>query len=274
MSGHASVSLTDAALLRATLDQLVADQSLMVEDAVNEVASAYVSGVRDVLTLLGLLHNDHEVLQPADETAGWVLRSLAAHVADQVAVSPWYSASLLETIEMARAEKLPTATPVRTVVAANVLIKTTIEGQPHVLMQYDVEARQFQLIGGKYELDDPDLAYTALREIREELDDPTLVTPADLILVPLDDRFAQVGLSPTYGVLSRYDIAFFHVQAMRFQPKLNALTGWISVSDMEAGQVADGRAVSTLAIEVFGDRVATLSDSFTDLDSPFADQSP
>jgi len=221
----------------------------------------YAEAVRDLLSVLGLVNADQAVAVPANEIAAWLIRSLAAHVADQVSATGWYDVALLTTFEAARAAHSDTPTTLREVIAANVLIKATIDGKPCLLMQYDTEAHQFQLIGGKYEADDPDLAYTALREIREELDDPTLVVPADLVLVPLDQRLVQVSLSPTYGVVSGYDITFFHAQAMHFQPATNVDTCWLALDDIRTGSAPDGRRISPLALDVFGDQLGDLSDS-------------
>ena len=232
-----------------------------------EPEATYRRAVADLLTLLGLLRQTDLGLVVTNDTAAWLIKSFAAHLSDSLVLDDDSQAAWLTTIEAARyragEQRHTRVTPIREIDAANALIKRTVAGRVYLLMQYDQEAAQFQLIGGKREATDPDLAYTVLREIREELNCPQITVPIDLQLIACPERFDNVKLSPTFGVISQYHIAFFHVQGMRFQPVIDQMTRWISVDEMKAGQLLDGRRVSQLAVEVFADQLKGLSDSLS-----------
>ena len=196
------------------------------------------------------------------DTARLFVRSLAAHLADDVPVAlPFDGPELLAAAESARRDRVPHPTPVREIFAVNAIIKAKRDGHDYLLMQYDDGAGQFQLIGGKREPEDVDAAHTVLREIQEELAMPSLRVPADLTLIPIGERFEQTTLSPTYGVVTRYHISFYHVQHMRFRPHLDVATRWIDMQYVRAGRLPDGRKVSDLAVQSLADCLDSLEDS-------------
>ncbi len=220
---------------------------------------AYARALGDMLQLLQLAHPTDDGIALESDSARLFVRSLAAHAADDVPLAlPLYGSKMLAAAESARRDQVVNPTPVREIVAVNVIIKANYNGCDSLLMQYDGDAGQFQLIGGKREQDDPDAEYTALREIREELELPDLRVPDDLTLAPIGERFEQVTLSPTYGVVTSYHISFYHARAMRFQPHLDDITRWIAIADVRAGHLPDGRKVSDLAVQSLGDHLDSL----------------
>src|SRR5579859_3727374 len=160
---------------------------------------AYTRALGDLLQLLQLAHPVEGGIELEDDPARLFVRSLAAHIADNVPLAlPLYGNQLLVAAEAARREQVVHPTPVREIFAVNAIIKARCDGQDCLLMQYDPQASQFQLIGGKREPDDPDAEFTVLRELREELELPNLRIPDDLRFVPIAERFERITLSPTY----------------------------------------------------------------------------
>lgn len=220
----------------------------------------YVAALCDLLQMLRLVRPIEGGIAVEGETERLFVRSMAAHLANSVPMAlDWHArlnevaaahgTQLLADVELVRKETVSNPTPVREIYAVNAIIKGAHKGRSYMLMQYDDQAHQFQLIGGKREPTDRDAAHTLLREIQEELEMPYLATPADLQLVPIGEQFERVTLSPSYGVVTSYHISFFHVLDMRFTPRTDSLTRWIDLDHMRMGALPDGRKVSDLAIQ-------------------------
>jgi len=228
---------------------------------------SYAHALGDLMQLFRLAVPIEDGVAIEGDMARLFVRSLAAHLADDVPVAlPFNGPELLAAAESARRERVLHPTPVREIFAVNAIIKAGRDGHDYLLMQYDDNARQFQLIGGKREPDDVDTAHTVLREIQEELAIPALRVPADLTLVPIGERFEQTTLSPTYGVVTSYHISFYHVRNMRFRPHLDSQTRWIDLEHIRAGRLPDGRKVSDLAVQSLADCLGDLAYS---ADEPF-----
>ncbi len=239
------------------------------------VDATSAAALGDLLQLLHLVHPIRGGIEVEGETARLFVRSLAAHLADNVPMAlEWESrlkdataangTRLLAAVELTRKDTVSNPTPVREIFAVNAIIKTKHAGVDSLLMQFDDHARQFQLIGGKREPTDVDSAHTLIREIQEELEMPNLRSPGDFTLVPIGERFEQITLSPSYGVVTSYHISFFHVTDMRFRPQTDADTQWISVEHVRSGRLPDGRKVSDLAIQSLGGYIDELGESFHD----------
>ncbi len=251
------MQLADRTALLAALNALAEHGQLHFAQNANP---SYAHALGDLMQLFRLaLPIDGGVAIEGD-TARLFVRSLAAHLADDVPVAlPLDGPGLLAAAESARRERVPHPTPVREIFAVNAIIKAGRDGRDYLLMQYDGGAGQFQLIGGKREPGDVDAAHTVLREIQEELEMPALRVPTDLTLIPIGERFEQTTLSPTYGVVTSYHISFYHVRHMRFRPHLDSQTRWIDLEHVRAGRLPDGRKVSDLAVQSLADCLGDLA---------------
>ncbi len=226
---------------------------------------AYVSALCDLLQMLRLVQRIEGGVAVDGEMARLFVRSLAAHLADNVPMAlDWHARvnesveaahgrQLLAAVENSRKDNVSNPTPVREIYAVNAVIKGQRAGQDYLLMQYDEHAAQFQLIGGKREPEDLDAAHTLLREIQEELGLPDLKIPKDMSFMPIGERFEQISLSPTYGVVTSYHISFFHVLNMAFRPVVDGVTRWISMEYVRRGNLPDGRKVSDLVVQSLTD---------------------
>ncbi len=266
-----AMNLTERDTLLSALLMLSASGALHFEKTSNP---AYVAALCDLLQLLHLVRPISGGVMLDGETERMFVRSIAAHLADNVPMAlDWHArldqavaahgTQLLADVELVRKGSVTHPTPIREIVAVNAIFKAPFGGEDCLLMQYDDRARQFQLIGGKREPEDIDAAATLLREIREELEMPDLRTPADLTLVPIGERFEQITLSPSYGVVTSYHISFFHVTDMHFRPHTDALTRWIGIEHIRHGVLPDGRKVSDLAIQSLDACLGDLAYSLT-----------
>jgi 8-oxo-dGTP pyrophosphatase MutT (NUDIX family) len=221
----------------------------------------YARGALDVLRLLGLVEDRGGSLEPAGEVSALFLHSLRAHLRDGVRFCfDWddldaegtRGVDVLWAAETARARAVPDPTPARVVTVVQSIIKTRVGDEDRYLMQYDRHARRFQPLGGKLELNDHDLDRALRRELAEEL---ALDTAPDLDLcelVLLDEGWRTVVPSATYGVLTHYTFAFFHVVNVQFPIRADDDTCWLTRDDIAQGRTGDGRAISPIYLEALG----------------------
>ena len=248
--------------LSAALDALSVDGHLSFS---SDSDPTYRQALGDLMQLFRLARPVPGGVEIDGEMARLFVRSLAAHLADDIAVTlPLHADQLLAAAESVRHEQIAHPTPVRDIYASNALITAHANGTVYVLMQYDDGAQQFQVIGGKRDPTDRDNEHTALREIQEELELPNLRIPADLSLLPVGERFEQTTLSRTYGVVTSYHLSFYHVQGWQPAVALDRLaveTRWIAVEHIRAQRLPDGHKVSDLAVQSLGDYLSDLPDS-------------
>jgi len=209
----------------------------------------YTRGALDVLALLGLV--DVSTAAPPSELAALALDALAAHLADGVPAAldtgllrPPEVLRAVETARMARVER---PTPSRTVRVVGAVIKRRRPAGDEYLMQYDAPAGWYQPPGGKVEPGESEEA-ALHRELAEELD--LHIEPA--VLARLEPAWETQALSATYGVLTAYVMDFFHVQVSVRPIGEDALTRWLNVEEIEAGQAQDGRPISRVLVEAVG----------------------
>jgi 8-oxo-dGTP pyrophosphatase MutT (NUDIX family) len=223
--------------------------------------SDYARGVLDVLALMGLIRMGQGHAVPADEVAAMVLNSLQAHLQDGVAVGLGWGdldakmprgVDILRAIEEARLQRVPHPSPARVVRAVEAVIKARQGGQDLYLMQYDLHAGRFQPIGGKQEPHEHDLGDTLRREIAEELKLSAPPGPDECTLSLLRDDWQVTVLSATYGVLTRYTIAFYALSRVRFPIQTDQDTCWLTREEIAAGRSHDGRAISSAYVEGLG----------------------
>jgi 8-oxo-dGTP pyrophosphatase MutT (NUDIX family) len=223
--------------------------------------SDYAQGALDVLHLLGLVEDRGGSLEPAGEVSALVLNSLRAHLRDGVRFGfDWddldaegvRGVDVLRAVEAARARAVPDPTPGRVVTVVQSIIKTRSGGEDRYLMQYDRHARRFQPLGGKLERNEYDLGRALRRELAEELALDAPPGPDLCKLVLLDEGWQTVAPSATYGVLTHYTFAFFHVVNVRFPIRIDGDTCWLTRDDIVQGRTGDGRAISPIYLEALG----------------------
>lgn len=123
------------------------------------------------------------------------------------------------------------AAALRSVHVSQVVVKRTghLSG-PEYLVLHDPAARQFQLPGGHARDGDQDASDVAIRELQEEL--------PGFVFDPAIDRLVDLGViditavSRSYGVSTRYQINFFHLQSERRSLLAGPGGRWLTESDL------------------------------------------
>lgn len=244
-----------------------------------------------MLKTIGLVKIDaHNQIQATSQTAKYTLNSLASYVeADLRWIDDWKTrgvyrlderdplqngATLLHALDRRRAHQLTNPPPSRHEKVAQVLIKRVNPhtGVPELLFQYDRNASQYQLIGGRHGDKDRDLLTTMIREIEEELAD-TLRYQVDYDLTLVVDALSPPAtLSPTFGALTAYSFWIYHMTALDVHDlHLQPEDCWARIDDVLAGYVVgpDGQRVAfdradmyTLMDAALDGGLASLPDSF------------
>jgi 8-oxo-dGTP pyrophosphatase MutT (NUDIX family) len=212
----------------------------------------YARGVRDALRLLGLLQDDD---RPTGEITGMVVDTLRAHLQDGVTVGfDWESRGVdwLRIVETARLAAVPHPTPARVTCVTQAVIKRRVAGDDLYLMQYDALAGQFQPLGGKQDVEDPDSAFALRREIAEELGLVETLSTEACGLSLLVEGWTTAVLSATYGLLTHYTFDVYHVTHLEFEPPTDHKTCWLTRAAILAGRAADGRAITDLYQQALG----------------------
>jgi 8-oxo-dGTP pyrophosphatase MutT (NUDIX family) len=262
MSDHATLLACLAALPRPTdAEEWVADAPL---DASTPVPTAYRQGVQDLLTALGVLSTDGDAEGRPRFTSPmsyYLVRSLIALLQDAAQAQhplsyAWQGrasqpceglgARFVNLIESYRADCLPSPTPLREIRAVAAVIKARHDGQDAFLMQYDPQAEQFQLIGGKREVYDADDEAALVRELCEELNLASVTPGSDVRLHLLLEQRGEQKVSATTQLMTRYSHSFFHLMEVRFPLLTDQHTRWLTLPELDAGRAADGRTISKL----------------------------
>ncbi len=228
----------------------------------NELATLY--GICRMLDLLGvvLIHEadviDQVAIQASSQTAKYTLISIADYIeADTKIISDWETrgmkdnilangATFLQAIEKQRLQYFKNPTPSRHVKVAQVLIKrmNPQTGDHELLFQFDKNANQFQLIGGRWsEKDGDNLQTTIIREIEEELPLNELHYPKAYQLNLMIENLAVDGIiSSTFGALTHYDFWLYHMINLNVDLVLQPEDQWIPIPMILERQVEiDGR---------------------------------
>lgn len=132
----------------------------------------------------------------------------------------------LYLIEHQRRQMDPGATPLRRVLAAQVLIKAHFKGRgTRYLVLYDNSARQYQLPGGHHRDGDINVRDTAIRELSEELHNYTFDPRRDSIEELKTVEITQI--SRTFGVNTAYQLTLFHLRSTRTSLSTGPGARWI-----------------------------------------------
>jgi hypothetical protein len=240
-------------------------------------------GVVWMLSVWGIVklsvHTDvgQTLIQASSQTAKYTLMSIADYVErDAQIVTDWQTrgmqdnvlgngATFLHALEQERLRRFDHCTPSRHVKVAQVLIKrmNPETGDHELLFQFDHNANQYQLIGGRWsEKDGDDLTVTIVREIEEELPLNTLAYPQSYNLTLLLESF-DIGhiMSPTFGALSHYAFWFYHMTDLTTDLKLQADDKWVPLQMILEGVVShEGRMYPFANPDIFQRIDAALPD--------------
>lgn len=209
-------------------------------------------GIAKVLTMLGVVCLDeHEetaqsLIRASSQTAKYTLMSFADYFErDAILIEDWKTrgiqenvlangASFLHRLEHDRVKRFENTTPSRYVKVAQVLIKriNPETNQHELLFQFDHNANQYQLIGGRWsEKDGDDLKVTIIREIEEELPLNHLPYSETYEVTNLIDNLTIEGaISTTFGALTHYTFSIFHMVGLKVPLKLQPEDHWVPIS--------------------------------------------
>lgn len=220
----------------------------------NGINPAMLRGYVEMLCTIGIVQtDDDDNLQASSQTAKYMLDSLAEYVeAGLPLVDDWHTrgvnrdegnplqnaATLLHVLEERRVAAQQNPRPSRQEDVAQVLIKRTNPqtATPELLFQYDSNATQYQLIGGRRK-DHETIFETLVREIEEELlDSPRHKTDYQLQLIAERIQPPSV-LSPTFGALTEYSFWIYHMTDIQRPLTLDADDIWVPVASIRAGYV-------------------------------------
>jgi hypothetical protein len=152
-------------------------------------------------------------------------------------INPRFShgAAFLAALDQRRLTSNPSAPPSRIEQVAQAIIKrhNPIIGQPEILLQYDAIARRYQLIGGRHNpARDASLIDTLVRELAEELPQNSWLLNHTYHIRPLIDKLSIAPtISPTFGALTQYQFAIFHIQGLT-DLTIGTDDAWISINNL------------------------------------------
>lgn len=216
-------------------------------------------GVIRMLVIFGIVSIESKetigqsLIQASSQTAKYALMSIADYFdRDATIITDWKTrgiqdnvlsngATFLQALEQARLERFEDIPPSRYVKAAQVFIKriNPDSGKHELLFQFDANANQYQLIGGRWsEKDGDDLEVTIVREIDEELPLNAIPYPDSYKLELLLENFAVEGIiSSTFGALTHYTFWFYQMTDLACDLKLQPEDKWIPIEMVLNGVV-------------------------------------
>ena len=219
-------------------------------------------GVALMLKTLGIVKLDeNHLIQATSQTAKYMLHSLASYVeAGLPLIDDWHTrgidrdnshnplqnaATFLHMLETRRIEQQDNPTPSRSEEVAQVLIKrtNTHTKQGELLFQFDANANQYQLIGGRRSTKDKDLLATMIREIEEEVANDLVYQKDYNLTCVIKDLVPPVTLSSTFGALTEYHFQVYHMTGLSERVQMQPDDEWVPIDDMLAGYVINGNDV-------------------------------
>jgi len=218
-------------------------------------------GIIKMLEILGIVTLEsadsagNSLIQASSQTAKYALMSIADYIErEEPIITDWETrgiqsnilgngATFLQALEQERFKRFDTITPSRYVKAAQVFIKriNPETGKHELLFQFDENANQYQLIGGRWsEKDGDDIKVTIIREIEEELPLNNIPYPDTYQLALLLDNFTVEGtISSTFGALTNYTFWLYHMTNLKIDLQLQPEDKWIPVDMILNGVVIE-----------------------------------
>ena len=118
------------------------------------------------------------------------------------------------------------------------LIKTTYKGKVYFLHQWDTDASQYQIIGGKQRPNEDNID-TAKRELEEEISKHKLVYNRDYEIIKINQTpIESVKVSRTYGALTFYKFYLYSIKFNLNNLILSNIDKWISLDEIKRGTTA------------------------------------
>lgn len=237
-----------------------------------DIATLY--GIVRTLEIFGVIHLDSKepigesLIRASSQTAKYALISFADYFERKTAIiTDWETrgiqnnifsngATFLQTLEQDRLKRFENTAPSRYVKVAQVLIKRINPGtgDHELLFQFDANANQYQLIGGRWsEKDGNNLQTTIIREIEEELPLNTIPYPESYDLNCLIDTLIIDGeVSTTFGALTHYTFSIFHMINLNIQLELQPEDMWVPIEMVLDGVVkVDGTEYPFTSPEIY-----------------------
>ncbi len=223
----------------------------------NDIHVCY--GVARMLAMFGVIELDHHdpigesLIRASSQTAKYTLMSFADYFERETPIiKDWQTrgiqnniftngATFLHRLENDRLTRFDNPAPSRYVKVAQVLIKriNPETGDHELLFQFDANANQYQLIGGRWsEKDGDDLKATIIREIEEELPLNTIPYPETYDVHCLIDNLIIDGeVSNTFGALTHYTFWIYHMVGLSVELELQHEDLWVPISMVLDGVV-------------------------------------
>lgn len=225
-----------------------------LEALAEDIDISLLEGYLLLLQTLGVVQVNQGLVKASSQTAKYMLESLANFVENgQRLVDDWHTrgvyreekgvfqnaATLLYEMEKRRIALQGNPPPSRREEVAQVLIKRTNPetSRAEFLLQYDKNANQFQLIGGRHKAIDGEIVVTMVREIEEELADDLKVSHDYVLDLVIDDLSPAPSLSPTFGALTEYHFWVYHMRGLKQALSLQENDAWVSLDEVLAGKV-------------------------------------
>lgn len=207
-------------------------------------------GYATLLQTIGLVQLDGLMIKATSQTAKYALMSLSSYVENELPiVADWKTrgvhrdaeagalqngATFLFELEKQRVAHLDTPAPSRHEEVVQVIIKRTNPqtGQAELLMQYDANADQYQLIGGRRSPNDATQLISIVREIDEEVK-ITIIYQQDYQLeLIIPKMIIPSTISRTFGALTEYHFTVYHMTGLQKSIELGQDDAWLPLSDL------------------------------------------
>jgi hypothetical protein len=227
----------------------------------NSYCNACTRAVLEFLKVFAVItispgNNESEIkIKAKTQTALYFLRSLAVYIRQGLTlISNWgdnvgvegallpnfvfrSGAQLVYLMEKRRTADHKDAVPIRKEVVSQVIIKAKIKAcsKPVYLVQYDDQARQYQLIGGRKESIDKDTLAVMKREIDEELGQNHLVFNENYGLRELVSDLHVNKLSQSFGAYSEYHFTIYQAFIKSPQLILRPIDRWVTQKELFSG---------------------------------------
>ncbi|MDQ7025663.1 MAG: NUDIX hydrolase [Anaerolineae bacterium] len=233
-----------------------------IETLSQDIDPAILLGFVLMLKTIGAVQiDDAHNIRAASQTAKYMLHSIASYIeTDKQWIDEWHmrgvnrksddnpfqnAATLLHAMEKRRLQVIDNPKPSRSEEVAQVLIKRSNPHtqKPELLFQFDANANQFQLIGGRRSDNDDSLLATIIREIEEEVANTIHYEKDYHLNCVIDELVPSATLSPTFGALTEYHFSIFHMVNLNADVEMQPEDEWVPIDDMLAGYVVNSNDI-------------------------------
>jgi 8-oxo-dGTP pyrophosphatase MutT (NUDIX family) len=257
---------------RSLTHQALVERMASASGLASESAAPVVEVTLDLLNLLDLVDKSDEHIRLAGQTqtycrncllwylqngqqvlSNWQRNGTARDdisIANLLDQAPYFLKALEErrqAIAIAANLPLPASREQR---CSIVLVKISRDGKTYLLHQWDQEAERYQLIGGKQRNNETP-EQTAMREFGEEVSEKTLVPGKNLLITRSQiPEIVEIGISKTYGALTKYHISVFQASLNVATFRTSEADRWLSIDEFLAGTTLGGVPIAPLASSI------------------------